>query len=347
MLPEERHATKPRRTKSWARLAAGMATGLTLLIAAALLYCVAMPGDSFTGPAPRPSAAEQQVATELRAHVSALAVEIGQRRATFGDSLQRAEQYITGELGSLAVAGALRREPLAGAPGNPANVVLELPGTRAGPIVLLGAHYDTDQGGTPGANDNGSGVATALVLAKRLSAAKHALPIRIVLFANEEQPYFATSAMGSLQHAQGCRKRGEQLRAMLSLETMGYYSDEPRSQKYPAPLSALYPDRGNFIGFVANLGSRGLLRDVMGRFRQHATIPSEGAALPEALPGVGWSDHWAFWREGYEAIMVTDTALFRDPTYHRHSDIAPNLDYERLARVAVGLERVVLELASE
>jgi hypothetical protein len=338
---------KPPRARAWARTAAGTAAGLAVVSAAALLYCVAMPGESFTGPTPRPSAAEQQVATELRAHVAALATEIGPRRATLGDSLQRAERYIMGELDALSAAGALKREPLANAPGNPANVVLELVGTQSGPVVLFGAHYDTDQGGTPGANDNGSGVATALVLAKRLSVAKHALPIRIVFFANEEMPYFRTAAMGSLQHAQGCRKRGEHLRAMLSLETMGYYSDEPGSQRYPAPLSALYPDRGNFIGFVGNLASRSVVREVIGRFRQHATIPSEGAALPDALPGVGWSDHWAFWHEGYEAIMVTDTALFRDPTYHQHGDIAPNLDYERLARVVLGLERVALELAGK
>lgn len=337
---------KPARARTWARAAAGTAAGIVVVIAAALFYCVAMPGDSFTGPAPRPSAAEQRVATELRAHVAALAEDIGPRRATLDDSLQRAERYIMDELGALSGAGALKREQLADAPGSPANVVFELLGTQSGPVVLFGAHYDTDQGGTPGANDNGSGVATALVLAKRLSAAKHALPIRIVFFANEEMPYFRTAAMGSLQHAQGCRKRGEHLRAMLSLETMGYYSDEPGSQHYPAAISVFYPDRGNFVGFVGNLASRSLVREVIGRFRQHATIPSEGAALPDALPGVGWSDHWAFWHEGYEAIMVTDTALFRDPAYHQRSDIAPNLDYERLARVVVGLERVALELAS-
>jgi hypothetical protein len=96
---------------------------------------------------------------------------------------------------------------------------------------------------------------------------------------------------------------------------------------------------------VGDLGSRSLLRDVIGRFRAHARIPSEGGALPASLPGVGWSDHWSFWQEGYPAIMVTDTALFRDPTYHRSSDIAGNLDYERLARVVVALEQVIRELA--
>jgi Zn-dependent M28 family amino/carboxypeptidase len=275
-----------------------------------------------------------------------LAVDIGQRRAVFGDSLLRAEQYLQSQLSAARVAGAtLRREALRDAPGNPANLVLDLPGKQAGPLVLIGAHYDTDQHGTRGANDNGSGTAAALVLADRLARSRHALPIRIVFFANEEQPYYAGPAMGSLQHARGCRDRGEQLLAMLSLETMGYYSDEPGSQKYPAPLSLVYPDRGNFIAFVGDLGSRSLLRDVIGRFRAHARIPSEGGALPASLPGVGWSDHWSFWQEGYPAIMVTDTALFRDPTYHRSSDIAGNLDYERLARVVVALEQVIRELA--
>lgn len=334
------------RGKAWARVAALTFAGMTLVIGALLFYCTAMPGESISGSLPALTGAERAVAEQLQRHVTALSVDIGPRRATLGDSLHRAEQYIAAELGKASPAlPAPRREPLPGAPGDPANIVLELPGSEPGPLVLLGAHYDTDQGGTPGANDNGSGVATALVLAGRFAKAKHRLPIRIVFFANEEMPYFTTPAMGSLHHAQGCRQRGEVLRAMLSLETMGYYSDEPGSQKYPAPLSSLYPDRGNFIGFVGNLGSRGLVREVIGNFRASATIPSEGAALPEALPGVGWSDHWAFWQQGYAAIMVTDTALFRDPTYHRHSDISPNLDYQRLARVVVGLERVVLELA--
>jgi hypothetical protein len=336
---------KPARAKKWARVAAVTVAGSALVLGSLLFYCTAMPGQSRPGPTPRLSAVEQAVAAELRRHVQALAVDIGPRRATLGDSLERAARYIEGELKKVTPAAALRREPLKDAPGNPVNLVLELPGSAKGPLVLIGAHYDTDEGGTPGANDNGSGTAAALVLAHRLAATKRALPIRIVFFANEEQPYFTTPAMGSLQHAQGCKSRGESLRAMLSLETMGYYSDEPGSQKYPPPLSALYPDTGNFIGFVGNLASRGLVRDAIGSFRQHATIASEGAALPASLPGVGWSDHWAFWQQGYQAVMVTDTAPFRDPTYHRKSDIAPNLDYERLARVVVGLEKVVLELA--
>jgi hypothetical protein len=334
--------------KSSVRIAIGVLAGGGALVGGVLVYGVPMPGRSIEGPLPPLSPAEQQVATQLQEHVTRLAVDIGQRRAVFGDSLKRAEQYITEQLAQpVALCGAkLRREALVDAPGDPANVVLDLAGTKAGPLVLIGAHYDTDHHGTPGANDNGSGTAAALVLAARLAGRQHQLPIRIVFFANEEQPYFGRSTMGSLQHARDCRKRGEQLRAMLSLETMGFFSDEPGSQRYPAPLSLLYPDRGNFIGFVGNLGSRSLVREAIGLFRAHATVPSEGGALPAGLPGVGWSDHWSFWQQGYSAIMVTDTALFRDPHYHRRSDVPANLDFERLARVVVGLERVILELAS-
>jgi hypothetical protein len=332
---------------SAARILTGVLLGLAAMAAALLLYGIPMPGESRHGPAPALSKGEQHAATELRRHVTNLASDIGERRATVGDSLRRAEAYLSQELTPLTFLPGvkLRREPLVDAPGDVANLVLDLAGRQPGPLVLVGAHYDSAPGGTPAANDNGSGTAAALVLAQRFATVAHALPIRIVLFANEEMPYFATSGMGSLTHARGCKQRGEQLRAMFSLETMGYYSDKPGSQRYPAPLNSLYPDRGNFIGFVGNLASRSLVRESIGAFRAHATIASEGAALPAGLPGVGWSDHWAFWQVGYAAIMITDTALFRDPNYHQLSDTVEQLDFDRLARVVVGLEATLLEIA--
>lgn len=315
-------------------------------IAIALVYCTDMPGQSREGPLPGLTASEREAARELERHVRVLSVDIGERRAVVGDSLRRAESYLARELTPLGSAPGARlsREPIPNAPGDAANLVLDLPGKLSGPLVLVGAHYDSAPGGTPAANDNGSGTAAALVLARRLAPDKRRLPLRFVLFANEEMPYFTAPTMGSLVHARGCKARGERLRAMFSLETMGYFSDAPGSQKYPPPLSALYPDRGNFIGFVADLGSRALVRESLGLFRQHASLPSEGASLPASLPGVGWSDHWAFWQQGYRAVMVTDTALFRDPNYHRDSDTVDKLDFERLARVVVGLERMLRSL---
>jgi hypothetical protein len=339
-----------RLNRSFAKSSAKILAALLLCVAAlagALHYCTSMPGASFRGTPPPLDADAQLVARELERVVRELSVGIGERRASQADSLLRAQRYLERELQPLSAEPGvkLRREPLVNVADDAANLVLELPGERPAPLVLLGAHYDSALGGTPAANDNGSGTAAAVVLAKRLARSKHALPLRIVLFANEEMPYFKTAAMGSLQHAKGCKSRGEQLYAMFSLETMGYYSDAAGSQQYPPPLSSYYPDRGNFIGFVGNLASRSLVREVVGRFRAHTTIASEGAALPEALPGVGWSDHWAFWQQGYPAVMVTDTALFRDPNYHRVSDTIDKLDFERLARVVVALQATVLELA--
>jgi hypothetical protein len=189
-------------------------------------------------------------------------------------------------------------------------------------------------------------VAAALVLARALGAA-HRRTLRVVLFADEEPPYFQTDHMGSLVYARACRARGDRIAAMISLETLGYYSDERDSQHYPPLVGVMYPDQGNFIGFVANPDSRPLLYRAIGTFRAQAAFPSEGAALSATLPGIGWSDHWAFWQVDYPAIMVTDTAPFRYPHYHTRQDTPDRLDYERLARVVVGLEAVVRQLLDE
>ena len=150
--------------------------------------------------------------------------------------------------------------------------------------------------------------------------------------------------MGSLVYAHECRRRGEKIVAMLSLETIGYYSDRPGSQHYPFPLSFFYPSTGHFLAFVSNLGSRGLLHQAIASFRRHAAFPSEGVASPAFIPGVDWSDHWSFWQEGYPALMVTDTAPYRYPHYHTAEDTPDKVDYERLARVVTGLYHMVREL---
>ena len=170
--------------------------------------------------------------------------------------------------------------------------------------------------------------------------------MRFVLFVNEESPYFQTEAMGSLVYARECRQRGDNIVAMFSLETIGYYSDRPGSQQYPWPLSAVYPSTGNFIAFVGNIASDHLVKQVVESFRRHAQFPSEGGALPGVIPGVGWSDHWSFWQAGYPALMVTDTAPFRYAHYHSAEDAPDKLDYESTARVVVGLDTVLDEMAN-
>ena len=128
---------------------------------------------------------------------------------------------------------------------------------------------------------------------------------------------------------------------MLSLETIGYFRDERGTQKYPPIVSWFYPDTGNFIAFVGNVGSRSLVRRTIGTFRANAKFPTEGAAMPSFVTGVGWSDQWSFWQVGYPGVMITDTAPFRNPNYHTPGDRPDTLDYDRLARITTGLVPVV------
>ncbi|MHC5076853.1 MAG: M28 family peptidase, partial [Planctomycetota bacterium] len=221
------------------------------------------------------------------------------------------------------------------------NLEIEITGvSKPEEIVIIGAHYDTVFG-TVGANDNGSGVAAALALVRRFKGRKIGRTLRFALFANEEPPFFQTDAMGSVVYAKSCREKKENIVAMLSLETIGYYTDEPKSQQYPFPFNMFYPSTGNFIGFVSNVSSRQLLKQVIKTFRENCKFPSEGGAVPEFVPGIGWSDHWAFWKYGYPAVMVTDTAPFRYPYYHGPEDTPEKIDYERLAIVVSGIEAVV------
>src|SRR5438067_13678464 len=224
------------------------------------------------------------------------------------------------------------------------NIEVEIRGAYP-QIVLIGAHYDSVFG-APGANDNGSGVAALLALARRFAARSTSCTLRFVAFVNEEPPYFKTAEMGSFVYAGRCKARGDQISAMISLETIGYFSDAPRSQTYPVPaIGAFYPRTGNFIGFVSNLHSRALLRRAIALFRDQRKLPCEGASLPAAIPGIAWSDQWSLWKCGYPAIMVTASAAFRYPHYHSSTDRPDKLDYDRFALVVSGMEKTIAELA--
>ena len=202
--------------------------------------------------------------------------------------------------------------------------------------IVVGAHYDTVPG-SPGADDNASGVAVLIELSRILRGLK----IRFVAFANEEAPYFLGPEMGSFVYA---RERGRGVRAMFSLEMLGYYDDARGSQRYPAPLGLFYPDRGNFIAFVADLGCFSLVRKARRLFRQGSDFPSEWLAAPGIVPGLSWSDHWSFRQHGCPAVMVTDTAFYRYPHYHLPSDTPEKLDYDRMAAVTLGLAAMLKEL---
>jgi Zn-dependent M28 family amino/carboxypeptidase len=272
-----------------------------------------------------------------------LAGTIGERNLWSYGALEQAAQYVSTRLTTAGYTPRRQTFELAKLPLS--NIEAVLDGTTPGAeIVVVGAHYDT-VAGCPGANDNATGVAAVLELAQRFSGRPQPRTIHFVAFVNEEPPFFQTEHMGSAVYANALRSRDERVAGMLSLETMGYYSEERGSQRYPEPMTALYPDVGNFIGFVANIASARLLWRARRAFKRRTSFPLQSAAVPAAISGVGWSDHWAFWQAGYPAMMVTDTAPYRYPWYHTAGDTPEKVDYERLAHVVDGLEAVIETIA--
>jgi Zn-dependent M28 family amino/carboxypeptidase len=213
-------------------------------------------------------------------------------------------------------------------------------------ILLIGAHYDSVSG-SPGANDNGSGVAALLEIARLLKDVETDCTVRFVAFVNEEPPFFFRRQMGSMVYARGARKRNDDIRLMISLEMLGYYSERPGSQRYPPLFRYFYPDRANFIAFVSNLRSRSMLHRFSAAFRRHSQFPTEHVATFSWIPGVAWSDHLAFWRQGYRALMVTDTAFYRYPHYHAATDLPDELDYASMAAATKGVSHAVASLARD
>lgn len=304
---------------------------------------IPMPGKSFAGPLLPLSKAESATTVNLEKHVRTLAEVIGERNLWRHQALENAARHVSDTFSSL---GYSPLEQIFNVNGKPVkNIEAVVSGTDPGSAVVIGAHYDTVRG-SPGANDNATGVAAVLELARLLKGVNPKRDIRFVAFVNEEQPFFATEGMGSWRYARRSVSRGERITAMLSLETIGYYSDAPKSQHYPFPFGLIYPSRGNFIGFVGNLRSVNLVREVVGSFRRHAAFPSEAVAAPGWMTGIGWSDHWAFWKAGYPAVMVTDTAPFRYTEYHTAADTPQVVDVERMARVVHGLAGVARDLAA-
>jgi hypothetical protein len=314
----------------------GVAALVILLPIACVSYATCMPGSSHRGALPPMTDEEKALAAELHTDVEALGGKIGLRNVS--QAPEKLNETITYLDGALRLTGlTVRRD-------DAKNLDVEILGTSLEKqIVVVGGHYDSAWSAA-GADDNGTGAAGVLALARRFAKKPGARTLRLVLFSNEEMPWFGTEKQGSLAYARACKARGDDVVAMISLETMGYFDDRPSTQHYPWGFGALYPDQGNFIGFVGDLSSRTLLRDSIRAFRETTKFPSEGAALPRFVPGVGWSDHWSFWQNGYPAIMITDTAPFRNPHYHTEGDLPDTLDYDRFARVMEGVQRVVEHL---
>ncbi len=320
-----------------------LAVVLTVLCLWGCYSMTEMPERSYKGQLPAPTDAQILLSHELARDVKKLADEIGERNFLNHKKLNAARDFIEASL--LEAGYKTRRQEYKAKDEIFCNIEAEKTGTKyPEQIIIVGAHYDSAYG-TPGANDNASGVAATLALARYFADRESIRTLRFVFFVNEEPPFYHTNQMGSVVYAKSCRTKNDNIIAMLCLETVGYYLDKPNSQHYPFPFSLVYPSTGNFVGFLSNFGpSRQLLYTVITSFRKNSMFPSEGGAIPEVITGVNWSDHWSFWQHGYPAIMITDTAPFRYPYYHELEDTFDKIDYDRLARVTTGLRHVIIDL---
>jgi hypothetical protein len=320
--------------------------GVPLAAAALALACLAgvatlvalQPGVASRAASAAPRADPER----LRRHVQAIALELGPRDAEHPEGLDRVAAY---------VAAAFR-----GATADVAEQPFEVRGrtyrnviARFGPAtperIVVGAHYDT-AGPLPGADDDASGVAGLLELARLLGARPPALRVELVAFTLEEAPAFASVEMGSAVHAASLAREAARVRLMFSLEMIGYFTDAARSQAFPAPgLSLVYPTTGDFIAVVGKLGQGGAVRRVANAMRAATPLPVEWIAAPRSLPGVDLSDHRSYWDRGWDAVMITDTAFFRNPHYHAATDVPETLDYARMAHVVTGVLAAVHEVA--
>jgi Zn-dependent M28 family amino/carboxypeptidase len=303
-----------------------------------------MPEHSYNGQLPPLQKNEITLQKSLQQDIRKIAVEIGARNVGQHDKLNATRDFL---ITSLTQSGYKVKQQAYKVKGKSySNLEVERVGTETpNEIIVIGGHYDSAYA-SPGANDNGTGAAATLELARIFAQKDTKRTIRFVEFTNEEPPFFWTENMGSLVYAKQIKQHQEEIVAMLSLETMGYFSDATDSQKYPPPLNLLYPNQGNFIGFIGNLNSGDLVRRAIASFRRHVQFPSEGAALPGWMSGVGWSDHWSFWEQGYPGIMVTDTAPYRYPHYHTLDDTPDKINFDKLARVVSGLINVISDLAN-
>lgn len=287
--------------------------------------------------------AEQPLEQRLRLHVRELAGKIGERNVFRPPALQAAAAYIAGEWASQGYGVSRLAFDAAGVSCQNLEIT-RAGGRRQSEIILIGAHYDTVPG-CPGANDNTSGIAALLELSRLFAGAGPALTVRFVAFVNEEPPFFMTRQQGSAVYAEAARRRGDDIKLMASVETIGWYSSAPGSQNYPPPFGFFYPDRADFLGLVSNFRSRKAMRRLAAAFRKNSDFPLETAATFSFVPGVAWSDHRSFWRQGYRAVMITVTAFYRYRHYHLPSDTPDKLSYPEFARVTSGLFAAFAELA--
>ena len=283
----------------------------------------------------------ERIESNLKKTVFSLAGEIGERSYLDIVKLGLAADFIENEFGSFGCTS--KRQPFVYRGNTYSNIWTEVRGTggEGEDILVIGAHYDSAVG-TPGADDNASGIAGLLELARLAAKDPLKRTVRFVAFTLEEPPAFMTSRMGSYVYAKDLRDGGVRVHGMISLEMLGYFCDYEGCQIYPSSLFSLfYPVRGDFISFVGNLSSRAFTREVRNAFRKVSSFPVESLSAPALIPGVDFSDHRSFWKFGYPAFMITDTAFYRNPNYHSAGYTPETLDYRKSAELISGLYKAL------
>jgi Zn-dependent M28 family amino/carboxypeptidase len=284
------------------------------------------------------------IAERARAIVTTLATRYASRNGLNHRVLEGAAAYVREQMGSVGVPVHMQTYRAYG--GNVQNIEVRYPGAEPDlPAIIVGAHYDTVQD-TPGADDNASGIAGLIELVRLMKGYQLRHELRFIAFPHEEPPYFFSREMGSRVYADGLRHEGGSVMVMFSLEMIGY-GDPSLPQTYPLPLLRRlggYPVEGNFVALVGNLKSRAMVRRVRESMRGVCRIGVESIVVPGFLPPFNLSDHSSFWKNGYRAIMVTDTAFQRNPHYHSASDTPDTLNYTFLAEIVTGMYEAILML---
>jgi len=311
---------------------------------------------------------------QLRQTVTALSEEIGERNCYRRENLKRAAVWIEHALGEAGYQVQRQTFHLVGQrfkcdDQDVWNIVAELPGTsKADQIIIVGAHYDSraamtswhehqdvlpDQRGTPGANDNGSGVAAVLALARQLAGRRQPRTVRFCFWVNEEPPFYHTTdidAMGSYVSASHSRQRHEDIRAVISFDVAGCYSPQPRSKRGTVldllASSAGLPHTSDYVAFLAVDPNGPLVKRCADAYTSHSRIALRTVILTYVSPLVSWSDDWSYGRFGYPAFCVTDTAFLRSDHYHEISDTAERMDFAPFADVVWGVGYVLHDLAA-
>lgn len=281
---------------------------------------------------------------KLQKHVFTLSHQIGDRSLFQYPQLKAAASYITTEFKELGFKVEFQKYSLSGKEVK--NIIARKPGRRKPEeIIIVGAHYDTCF--NPGANDNASGVAGIIELARMMRQKENCRTIKFIAFVNEEPPFFRTEKMGSFVYARRAREKNKKIKGAIILEMIGYYCQKPFSQRYPPFLGPFFPSQANFIAAVGNLTNRKLVDKISSSFSEASTFPFQPIVLFDFVPGVDFSDHWSFWQHDYPAAMITDTAFYRYRHYHKKSDTFEKLDYNSMAAVVEGLKNAAINLAND